>query len=523
MSVSRSAAHAHRQGARPGLHHWEEEDGRPVWQHNRRTLQGTEGWNSSTGWLWILLIYQAWSQKTKQLFHLYVSYTCLPPHPTLSSDWSDVVFAGPSIWWRSVGQLPPTWVYLKRHSSRPSSTHRWGYTHSYAHISSLDPWQHFWLNLAFILLISLNQHCIWGFRCFAYQVVDGFFVKRVQDVRESAAYLTIMTRHLTRLYQVKRRFVSFRVQKFCLFNYPHRLKPVGLVNASVDVDLIPWHNAGPQTHLLICAFRTVRSRVAPESWRGMERAMRWRRGTPPALSFLSRSSTMVLSKTRCVYSAHSFTSIHSPALATVRKIFSAPVSDSEGSVCQTVDADQRFVWRQGSCHTGALQHSSQVTRATSHTRTFHRRVLHNTSLFVLTSVLQKLQVFCTRLQRNISCRKDVMLSKDGYHGAEKPVSSYRRETGDRSWMLHRTWVGMSQWPSLYLHSWPFSFSRPQSSDSLRTVQQWGRQRETALLHPIRKTQKVCANKFSDTTARRGGGGSGHRETMGIVNHQNYTH
>uniref|UniRef100_H3C4X1 Crossover junction endonuclease MUS81 n=1 Tax=Tetraodon nigroviridis TaxID=99883 RepID=H3C4X1_TETNG len=33
------------------------------------------------------------------------------------------------------------------------------------------------------------------------QVVDGFFVKRVQDVRESAAYLTIMTRHLTKLYQ----------------------------------------------------------------------------------------------------------------------------------------------------------------------------------------------------------------------------------------------------------------------------------------------------------------------------------
>ncbi|XP_059199783.1 crossover junction endonuclease MUS81 isoform X2 [Centropristis striata] len=33
------------------------------------------------------------------------------------------------------------------------------------------------------------------------QVVDGFFVKRVQDVRESAAYLTFMTRHLTKLYQ----------------------------------------------------------------------------------------------------------------------------------------------------------------------------------------------------------------------------------------------------------------------------------------------------------------------------------
>ncbi|XP_068611765.1 crossover junction endonuclease MUS81 [Brachionichthys hirsutus] len=33
------------------------------------------------------------------------------------------------------------------------------------------------------------------------QVVDGFFVKRVQNVSESAAYLTIMTRYLTKLYQ----------------------------------------------------------------------------------------------------------------------------------------------------------------------------------------------------------------------------------------------------------------------------------------------------------------------------------
>ncbi|XP_015279405.1 PREDICTED: crossover junction endonuclease MUS81 [Gekko japonicus] len=32
------------------------------------------------------------------------------------------------------------------------------------------------------------------------QVVDGFFVKRTHDIRESAAYLTIMTRHLTKLY-----------------------------------------------------------------------------------------------------------------------------------------------------------------------------------------------------------------------------------------------------------------------------------------------------------------------------------
>ncbi|XP_032090352.1 LOW QUALITY PROTEIN: crossover junction endonuclease MUS81 [Thamnophis elegans] len=32
------------------------------------------------------------------------------------------------------------------------------------------------------------------------QVIDGFFVKRTGDVRESAAYLTIMTRHLSRQY-----------------------------------------------------------------------------------------------------------------------------------------------------------------------------------------------------------------------------------------------------------------------------------------------------------------------------------
>ncbi|XP_029142057.1 crossover junction endonuclease MUS81 [Protobothrops mucrosquamatus] len=35
------------------------------------------------------------------------------------------------------------------------------------------------------------------------QVVDGFFVKRTRDIRESAAYLTVMTRHLTRLYEDK--------------------------------------------------------------------------------------------------------------------------------------------------------------------------------------------------------------------------------------------------------------------------------------------------------------------------------
>ncbi|XP_051920219.1 crossover junction endonuclease MUS81 isoform X2 [Hippocampus zosterae] len=33
------------------------------------------------------------------------------------------------------------------------------------------------------------------------QVIDGFFVKRVRDLKESAAYLASMTRHLTKLYQ----------------------------------------------------------------------------------------------------------------------------------------------------------------------------------------------------------------------------------------------------------------------------------------------------------------------------------
>uniref|UniRef100_A0A8C5H4S2 Crossover junction endonuclease MUS81 n=1 Tax=Gouania willdenowi TaxID=441366 RepID=A0A8C5H4S2_GOUWI len=42
------------------------------------------------------------------------------------------------------------------------------------------------------------------------QVVDGFFVKRVQDVRESAAYLTIMTRYLTELYQKRTLFCRSR-------------------------------------------------------------------------------------------------------------------------------------------------------------------------------------------------------------------------------------------------------------------------------------------------------------------------
>ena len=43
LPVSRSAARPCSPGARPRLRHREEEDGRPLRQHHRRTLQGTEG------------------------------------------------------------------------------------------------------------------------------------------------------------------------------------------------------------------------------------------------------------------------------------------------------------------------------------------------------------------------------------------------------------------------------------------------------------------------------------------------
>lgn len=38
----------------------------------------------------------------------------------------------------------------------------------------------------------------------------------------------------------------------------------------------------------------------------------------------------------------------------------ASVPDSERSVCQTADADQRFIRGQGRRHPGALQHPTQV-------------------------------------------------------------------------------------------------------------------------------------------------------------------
>uniref|UniRef100_A0AAX7V1W6 Crossover junction endonuclease MUS81 n=1 Tax=Astatotilapia calliptera TaxID=8154 RepID=A0AAX7V1W6_ASTCA len=51
------------------------------------------------------------------------------------------------------------------------------------------------------------------------QVVDGFFVKRVQDVRESAAYLTIMTRFLTKLDEEERGLPSCSLMSFAEFNH----------------------------------------------------------------------------------------------------------------------------------------------------------------------------------------------------------------------------------------------------------------------------------------------------------------
>lgn len=43
---------------------------------------------------------------------------------SVSSGWRGVAFVSPSIWSRSTGSLPPTWVYLKLHCCRPFSTHR---------------------------------------------------------------------------------------------------------------------------------------------------------------------------------------------------------------------------------------------------------------------------------------------------------------------------------------------------------------------------------------------------------------
>lgn len=41
--------------------------------------------------------------------------------------------------------------------------------------------------------------------CHLLQVIDGFFVKRTMDIKESAGYLALLTKGLERLYQVSRR------------------------------------------------------------------------------------------------------------------------------------------------------------------------------------------------------------------------------------------------------------------------------------------------------------------------------
>lgn len=60
-----------------------------------------------------------------------------------------------------------------------------------------------------------------------------------------------------------------------------------------------WHWL-PAWFPLVSRFRTVRSSVAPESWRGTGEVVRRSEGPPPAPSFPSRSSTTAPLKTRCV-------------------------------------------------------------------------------------------------------------------------------------------------------------------------------------------------------------------------------
>lgn len=66
------------------------------------------------------------------------------------------------------------------------------------------------------------------------QVIDGFFVKRTADIKESAAYLALLTRGLERLYQVSR--CAF----LALFPYLGRAFP-----KEVKVREIPISQAGP--------------------------------------------------------------------------------------------------------------------------------------------------------------------------------------------------------------------------------------------------------------------------------------
>lgn len=115
------------------------------------------------------------------------------------------------------------------------------------------------------------------------QVVDGFFVKRVQDVRESAAYLTVMTRYLTKLYQVCLLFPGSEVRVMetavCLMCFKRNL-----------FFFLPNLNC-----------RTACWPVAPGSWRAMERVRCRAPGPPPALSSHLQNSTTALSRTRSAY------------------------------------------------------------------------------------------------------------------------------------------------------------------------------------------------------------------------------
>lgn len=103
-------------------------------------------------------------------------------------------------------------------------------------------------------------------------MVDGFFVKRVQDVRESAAYLTIMTRYLTKLYQVVHLLADQRFPPHVLY-----------------------------ASLIIFFYHYLRTELwfaAPESWKVTEMAGKSRLGPLPAHSFPLPSLTTVPSKTK---------------------------------------------------------------------------------------------------------------------------------------------------------------------------------------------------------------------------------
>lgn len=48
------------------------------------------------------------------------------------------------------------------------------------------------------------------------QVIDGFFVKRTMDIKESAGYLALLTKGLERLYQVSRCLQQHWALAWCL-------------------------------------------------------------------------------------------------------------------------------------------------------------------------------------------------------------------------------------------------------------------------------------------------------------------